>query len=120
MPKFAIDVVVLLDAKMTDKAVEVSKLQSEKVNDKILLNSENCLPHISLAMGVIDENDIEEASGILNKIAAQFQTLKLKADKYYNNTTPKGNVLSEFTIEIVPETNELSKLDVDSNSYSCP
>lgn len=109
MSKFAIDIVILPDTKMTDKAVWVSKLQSEKFNDKILLNNENCLPHISLAMGVIDESDIEEASRILNKIAIQFEALKFEASRYYNNITPKGNIVSEFTIK---KTDDLYNLHV--------
>ena len=98
MPKLAIDVVVLPDAKMSSKAVEVSKLQSEKSNGKILLNSENCLPHISLAMGVIDEKNVKEASGIIKEIASQFEIFELKVSKYRNSITPKGNIVSEFAI----------------------
>ena len=43
MSKIAIDVVLLPDEEMTNKAVEVSKKQSEKANDKILLNKKKLL-----------------------------------------------------------------------------
>lgn len=107
MSKIAIDVVLLPNEKMTNKAVEISTKQSEKSNDKILLNGENCLPHISLAMGVINEIDIEKISRVLNEITEQFTLFKLTADNYRSPMTPAGNIISEFTVE---KTNDLYNL----------
>ncbi len=99
MPKIAIDIALLPDKEMTDKSVEISKKQSKKFSDKILLNDKNCLPHISLAMGVINVGDIEKISQILTSIASLFTFLKLNVADYKNNISPLGNVISEFTIE---------------------
>lgn len=109
MSKIAIDVVLLPDEEMANKAIEVSKKQSEKYNDKILLNQENCLPHISLAMGVINENDIKKISQILDEIASQFTCFKLNVDSYRSPTIPSGDIVSEFSVE---KTNDLQNLHV--------
>jgi len=100
MSKLAIDVVVLPDQKMAEKSVEVSTLQFKKTNNsKILLDSKNCLPHISLVMGVIKKSDLEEASRIIDEVTSEIKNLNLRAEKYRKNVTPKGNVISDFVIE---------------------
>ncbi|MCK4554854.1 hypothetical protein KAU19_07940 [Candidatus Parcubacteria bacterium] len=109
MSKIAIDVVLLPNEEMTDKAIEVSKKQSEKYNDKILLNQENCLPHVSLAMGVINKNDIKKVSRILDEIVSQFTCFKLNVDSYRSPIIPSGDIVSEFSVE---KTNDLQNLHV--------
>ncbi len=105
--KIAIDVALLPDRTMTEQAVAISQRQAETGGDKILLDPKTCLPHISLAMGVIDSDDIEPISDKLKEIAAGFTCLDLSADRYNQYTSPKGNILSEFT---VARTEELYRL----------
>jgi len=105
--KIAIDIVLLPDEPMTNRAVEVSERQSQKFNDKIVLHKEKCLPHISLAMGAIEENDLPEVNRILQEIASQFSLFKLTADSYRGNKIPSGETVSEFTVE---KTSDLQTL----------
>jgi len=69
MPRKAIDVVLLPNEAMTDRAIEANAELVEKFGAEIVLNKENCLPHISLAMGCIDESDISAVVDILQTIA---------------------------------------------------
>lgn len=46
-------------------------------NKRIVLNKQNCLPHISLAMGCIKEDDIPEIDTILKDITEKFSPLML-------------------------------------------
>jgi 2'-5' RNA ligase len=71
MSKKAVDVVLLPDEAMTDKAIEANAELVKKFGRKIVLNKENCLPHISLAMGCIDEGNIAAADKILQLIAKE-------------------------------------------------
>ena len=52
MPKIAIDVVLLPPEEIMDKAIEINR---QLADDPIKLNKENCLPHVSLCMGVVEE-----------------------------------------------------------------
>ena len=68
MSKIAIDVVLLPSEEITDRAVAANRELLKQYPDKIILNKENCLPHISLAMGCIDQTQISDAEEILNLI----------------------------------------------------
>jgi len=65
MRKIAIDVALLPSKEMMDKAIEINKELLKKYEDKIILDKEKCLPHISLCMGCIDEDRIPEVKQIL-------------------------------------------------------
>lgn len=99
MSKITIDVVLLPDSPIFDTAIELSKQQSKKFSDKIILNKEKCLPHISLAMGAIDQSDLAEANSVLKEIASHFRVFKLIANSYHGNEIPSGETVSEFTIQ---------------------
>jgi 2'-5' RNA ligase len=68
MGKKAVDVVLLPDGAMMGKAIEANDELVRKFGKKIVLNKKNCLPHISLAMGCIDEENIAAIEGILRSI----------------------------------------------------
>ena len=72
MGRKAVDVVLLLTEAMMDKAIEVNAELVKKFGKKIVLNKENCLPHISLAMGCVDEKDIADVEKVLKRIAEQY------------------------------------------------
>lgn len=110
MSKIAIDVVLLPDKSMSQQAIEVSKMQSEKFNDKILLNENNCLPHISLAMGAIEENQLDNFEEVLQKIASRFHKFNLVADSYNSETIPSGDIVSEFTVKNVSQLQSLHEM----------
>tara|TARA_Y100000310_G_scaffold345603_1_gene467134 strand:- start:2781 stop:3383 length:603 start_codon:yes stop_codon:yes gene_type:complete len=108
--KLAVDVVLLPDERMSRYAVEVSEGLSRENNDKIVLHRENCLPHISLLMGVLDEESLPKASDKLEKVASRYNVFNLKANSYHGHIIPSGASVSEFSIE---RTNELQALHED-------
>lgn len=107
MSKIAIDVVLLPDTPMAQQAIEISKLQSEQFSDKIVLNEKNCLPHISLAMGVLEITKLSGAEKILTTIASTFAKFELVADSYRGSEITSGDIVSEFTIKKIPELQSL-------------
>ena len=64
----AVDVVLLPPEHVMDKAIEFNRELLKKFENKIVLNKKNCLPHISLAMGAIEERDLESVGKILKKL----------------------------------------------------
>lgn len=67
--KKAVDVVLLPDAAVTNKTIKANAELVKKFGSEIALNKENCLPHISLAMGCIDQTNIGPVEKILQQIA---------------------------------------------------
>ena len=111
MTKIAIDIVLLPNQEMISRAVEISKRQSaEYNNEKIVLDEKVCLPHISLAMGVIEEDNIPKANIVIKEIASSFQALELKADHYQGNRIPSGDIVSEFTVANTPKLQSLHEV----------
>jgi hypothetical protein len=72
MSKIAVDVVLLPSKELMDKAIEANTRLLQQHADRIILDKKNCLPHISLAMGCMDKQDIPDIEKILQKIACQY------------------------------------------------
>ena len=62
MSKIAIDIVLIPPRTIMDKAIEIN---NQFVDDPIKLNRKNCLPHISLCMGVIKKKICQKLNLLL-------------------------------------------------------
>jgi len=99
MAEIAVDAVLLPSDGMIDKAIEANiKLLLQYV-DKIVLDKKNCLPHISLAMGCIDEKDIADIEKVLQTIAKQYYPGELNVVGIHVETNSAGEKVSVFQIE---------------------
>lgn len=107
MSRKAVDVVLLPDEAMMDKAIEVNTKLVEEFGKKIVLNKKNCLPHISLAMGCIDQRDISAIEKVLNEVAEKCDIGVLRVIGIRTSTNSRGERVSVFEVE---KTKELQKL----------
>ncbi len=106
MTRKAVDVVLLPEETIADKAIKANAKLVEKFGSEIVLNKEDCLPHISLAMGCIDEKDIASIEKILRLVAKENALGNLTVSSI--QTTGVGsNAVSAFKIE---RTKELQSL----------
>lgn len=78
MSKIVIDVVLIPFEDILDKAIEIN---SQLANDPIKLNKKNCLPHISLCMGVVEEKNLLKIREILEKLSLNFSKISLTINK---------------------------------------
>ncbi len=99
MAEIAVDVVLLPSEEMADKAIAANKELLKQCADKIVLDKENCLPHISLAMGCIDERDIADIEKILQAAAKQSSLGQLNIIGIHTGTNSAGEKVSVFQIE---------------------
>jgi 2'-5' RNA ligase len=99
MTEIAVDVVLLPSEEMADKAIAANKELLKQYTDKIVLDKENCLPHISLAMGCIDESDIDEIYKILKRAAKESSLEQLSAVCVHTESNQAGEKISVFEIE---------------------
>jgi 2'-5' RNA ligase len=105
--KIAVDVVLLPPDEIMEKAIEVNQALLNAFNNKIILNKQNCFPHISLAMGCIKKDDIPEIDTVLKGIAEKFSPLTLTISDIRTGTIPTDEKVSGFEIE---KTTELQLL----------
>ena len=99
MSEIAVDAVLLPSEEMADKAIEANKELLKQCPDKIVLDKESCLPHLSLAMGCIDERDIADIEKVLQAIAKQSSLGQLSAIGIHTGTNSTGEQVSVLQIE---------------------
>ncbi len=107
MSRIAVDVVLLPDETMTDRAIEINAQLVKKFGSEIVLNKGSCLPHISLAMGCIEEADITTVEKVLDEIAKETSLPDLKVVGIRASGNSKGQTVSVFEVE---KTRELQLL----------
>ena len=99
MAKIAVDVVLLPAEEITDKVIDASRQLPDTFSSRIILNKHDCLPHISLAMGCIEERDIVQIEKILQDVAKEHFPSKLKIIGVYIGTDAGGRKLSLYHVE---------------------
>lgn len=109
MGKKAVDVVLLPDEAMTEEAIGANAELVKKFGRKIVLNKENCLPHISLAMGCVDEKDITSVDKILQSIAKECSLGDLTVLGVRSSENSAGEKVSVFEVEKAEELQLLHK-----------
>ena len=109
MTKIAIDIVLLPSEVMAEKAIAMNKELLKQNAAKIVLDRENCLPHISLAMGCIDETDIDEIGEILKNITKQSSLGQLCILGIHIETNQAGEKVSVLKIEKTEALQSLHK-----------
>jgi 2'-5' RNA ligase len=95
----AVDVVLLPSEQMADKAIEANRELLKQCPNKITLDKKNCLPHISLNMGCIDEADIADIEKILESIAKQSSLKELNVTGLRTETNSAGEKVTVLQIE---------------------
>lgn len=107
MLRLAVDIVLLPEDMMMQRAIEANRMLSQKSDPKIILGTKNSIPHISLSMGVITESDIPAAAKVLRDIAEQYPTMNLNAFIISSKTIPNRKIVTEFRIEKTKKLEDL-------------
>ena len=85
-----------------DFVIELNKTLCEKNPLNIVLNKINYLPHVSMAMGCLREDRLDEANKILQSIATQHQLPELHASHINTVKTTSGNTIVTLDFELSP------------------
>jgi len=99
MAKIAVDIVLLPSERVTNQAIEANKGLLKQYADRIILDKENCLPHISLAMGCMDEQDVPDIEKILQTIAEKYRPGQLSVIGMNIGTNSLGEKVSAFEVK---------------------
>ena len=103
MGRKAVDVVLLPTEAMMDRVIEVNRKLIEKSDKKIVLNKKNCLPHISLAMGCVDERDVAAIDKVLQTIVKECSLGDLRVIDIRTTADSAGEKVSVFEVEKTKE-----------------
>ena len=110
MPAIAIDITLLPSQEIMNQARVMNKtLLSTNKDRRIVLDKNQCLPHVSLAMGFIEDKNIPAIQQIIKEVAQKFSALDLKIARISATPTPEGEPVSQFDIENNKELQKLHK-----------
>jgi 2'-5' RNA ligase len=98
MGRKAVDIVLLPTGAMMDIAIGANRRLTPQCDKKIVLDRDNCLPHISLAMGCLDESGLSTAAAILKDIAEDLRLPQLQVTGIQASTNPAGQIVSVFEV----------------------
>ena len=107
MSKKAVDVVLLPEEAMANRTIEANRELVKRFGEKIVLDKEKCLPHISLAMGCIADEDIDAIGDVLKKIAKASALGELFVVGIEVSENSLGEKVSVFEVE---RTEQLQRL----------
>jgi len=113
MSRKAVDVVLLPDEAMTDRTIELNAELVKKFGNKIVLNKENCLPHVSLAMVCVEETDIASVGRVLEEIANETSMPDLNVVGIRTSGNSKGETVSVFELEKTTQLQSLHEKVMD-------
>jgi len=99
MPKIAVDAVLLPSEEVAARAIEANRELLKQCPGKIVLGSEGCLPHISLAMGCVDDNNVAHIKGILQELAGKHHLGTLVNIGIHVGTNSAGEKVSVLELK---------------------
>lgn len=106
MNRLAFDIVLLLPNHIKKQAIEANQRFCLK-NHPISFYDGSRLPHISLAMGVVKQDDLDDIRAVLKTLADQTKPLTLQISRQYNEPIQTGETVLGFEIGL---TNALQAL----------
>jgi len=99
MTKKAVDVVLLPDEHVTDVAIEANGALVAGGNTEIILNRNDYLPHISLAMGTLHDRDLPAVATVLEDIARTVRLPRLCVFGVSITCSGSGKLISSLLIQ---------------------
>ncbi len=107
MSKKAVDIVLLPSDEIVYKVIKLNRQLVEKFGARIVLDKESCLPHISLAMGCIEEGDIPQIANVLRKIAGETPISRLQIIGVRVSENAGGEKVSSVEVKKTPKLQTL-------------
>jgi 2'-5' RNA ligase len=107
MGQIAVDVVLLPDEAMTSRAIEINRKLISSNRPEMVLNRKDCLPHISLAMGCIEEADVAAIRKRLESVARKTCVRELRVVGVIASVNSRGETISLLDVDRTVELQAL-------------
>ncbi len=113
MSKLAVDIVLLPPDDVVEMTIKLNKQFVEDIDDEIALHRKRCLPHITLAMGIIDDSQVSHITKRMQMLAAQFSPPRLSLTSVNVTDRPDGRKMSSLVVENSKKLQELHEATMD-------
>lgn len=102
--RICIDIALLPPAAETQRIIA---LTSHLAAGPTRLNTHDCLPHMTLAMGVLASDDLGKAREELKFVGAFHEPVRIRIRRTRQYSIPTGVIFSELTVEPSAELERL-------------
>ncbi|TAJ45434.1 2'-5' RNA ligase family protein [Methanofollis fontis] len=110
----AVDLALLLPDGVAGETRRLNALISNRSGDRsILLGTQRCLPHITLAMAPLEQGRVSEAAEVLSSALERCAPLHLTISRISTVVTGAGHAVSGFDLEPAPPLLALHQEIVD-------
>ncbi len=99
MRVLAVDMVLLPSVALRDAAIALNRALQGEPDRPIVLNASDCLPHVSLAMGCVREDEIPAVATILETVAAAHSRVDLVPTGFHARQSRAGYVVSSVELQ---------------------
>ncbi|MBI3805346.1 MAG: 2'-5' RNA ligase family protein [Nitrospirae bacterium] len=107
MTRIACDIVLLPPREIAEAALRLNRALLGRFDPKIVLNQNDCLPHLSLAMGALREEALPAAADLLAEVASHFPPISLTVTGIEAGGIATGEPVSSLKIERTPSLQAL-------------
>jgi hypothetical protein len=118
MSRVAVDVVLLPDEKTTNLAIRLNAELVRQYGRQIVLSEQDRRPHVSLAMGCLEPDRVEEVRSLLERIAADHPPGEIDITGIVTTLSGKTQRISSFVLAKTPELQSLHE-DVTGRMQPC-
>lgn len=95
----AVDVALLPPADLLDATIALNRALHGEPDGPIVLNASDCLPHVSLAMGCVRENEVPGLTTAIETIAAAHPRVELVPVGFHVRQSQSGYVVASAELE---------------------
>jgi len=106
MAKIAVDIVILPPEEIMDFIIKINEELEDKKNG-IQLNKTDYLPHLTLAMGAVEEDAVPVIREKLKQTLLNFKPVKITISHIKTSDRPDGMKISSLDVEKSQELQEL-------------
>lgn len=107
MAKLAVSVVLIPPKNIQKLAIDINHSMEKTAVEDYVLDEKTCIPHITLLMGLVEEEQFPIVIERLNSLSNKFRALNLKIDRVHSKKREDGRIISGFEIGKTKELQEL-------------
>ena len=120
MAQVAVDIVLLPDEAMTNRAIEINRQLITSGRPELVLSREDHLPHISLAMGCIDEAEMPSIRKRLEDVARQTTVKALQIVGVTSSVNSRGETTCLLEVERTEGASDAPRAGHEGNGALLP
>lgn len=95
----AVDIVLIPPKEILDLAIKTNRNFKDTAAENYVQDLKTCLPHITLLMGLMDEDKLPKAVKKLDEVAKKFSALNLSIDGVDLSERSDGKKMSGFRVK---------------------